>query len=76
MGADLPRAVVTVSRERLSSMPSAAELLETHWGMRGAAVRPLGGGMNSETWLVEHEGSTYVAKAVPPAAAADLVAGG
>lgn len=57
-------------------MPSAAELLETHWGMRGAAVRPLGGGMNSETWLVEHEGSTYVAKAVPPAAAADLVAGG
>ncbi len=44
--------------------------------MRGAAATPLGGGMNSETWLVEHEGSTYVAKAVSPAAAADLVAGG
>ena len=57
-------------------MTSAAELLETLWGMRGAAVKPLGGGMNSETWLVEHEGSTYVAKAVSPAAAADLVAGG
>lgn len=57
-------------------MTSAVELLETFWGMRGAEVRPLGGGMNSETWLVEHEGSTYVAKAVSPAAAADLVAGG
>lgn len=44
--------------------------------MHGAAVKPLGGGMNSETWLVEHEGSTYVAKAVSPATAADLVAGG
>lgn len=44
--------------------------------MHGATVTPLGGGMNSETWLVEHEGSTYVAKAVSPAAAADLVAGG
>lgn len=57
-------------------MTSAVELLETFWGMRGAKVRPLGGGMNSETWLVEHRGSTYVAKAVSPAAAADLVAGG
>jgi Ser/Thr protein kinase RdoA (MazF antagonist) len=57
-------------------MTNAYELLETFWGMRGAEVKPLGGGMNSETWLVEHEGSTYVAKAVSPAAAADLVAGG
>jgi homoserine kinase type II len=57
-------------------MSSARDLLETFWGMRGAKVRPLGGGMNSETWLVEHEGATYVAKAVSPAAAADLVAGG
>jgi len=31
--------------------------------------------MNSETWLVEHQGSTYVAKRVPPTAIADLVAG-
>lgn len=56
-------------------MTSPAHLLETFWGMRDAAVRPLGGGMNSETWLVEHEGSSYVAKAVSPAAASDLAAG-
>lgn len=31
--------------------------------------------MNSETWLVEHQGSAYVAKRVPPTATADLVAG-
>lgn len=57
-------------------MTSTLELLETFWGLRGAEVKPLGGGMNSETWLVEHEGATYVAKSVSPAAAADLVAGG
>lgn len=57
-------------------MTNTPELLATFWGMRGADVTPLGGGMNSETWLVEHEGTTYVAKAVSPAAAADLVTGG
>ena len=57
-------------------MTNAPELLEAFWGIRGAEVTPLPGGMNSETWLVEHEGTTYVAKAVSPAAAADLVAGG
>jgi homoserine kinase type II len=31
--------------------------------------------MSSETWLVDHQGSTYVAKRVPPSAVADLVAG-
>ena len=56
-------------------MTNAPQLLETFWGMRHAAVTPLGGGMNSETWLVEHEESSYVAKAVSQAAAADLVAG-
>ncbi|HEY0643758.1 MAG TPA: phosphotransferase [Nocardioides sp.] len=56
-------------------MTDAPRLLETFWGMRDAAVTPLGGGMNSETWLVEHEGSSYVAKAVSPAAASDLAAG-
>ncbi|MBC2933602.1 phosphotransferase enzyme family protein [Nocardioides sp. zg-1228] len=55
---------------------SPSDLLETFWGMSGAAVTSLGGGMNSETWLVEHEGSTYVAKAVSRAAAADLATGG
>lgn len=51
------------------------EILARHWGMEAAHVRPLGGGMNSETWLVEHQGSTYVAKSVSPTAGADLVAG-
>lgn len=31
--------------------------------------------MNSETWLVEHRGSTYVAKRVPPTEVAGLVTG-
>jgi len=31
--------------------------------------------MNSETWLVDHQGSTYVAKSVAPTAAAALIAG-
>lgn len=52
------------------------EILAGYWGMEGAHVRPLGGGMNSETWLVEHQGSTYVAKSVSPDAIADLIAGG
>ncbi len=56
-------------------MPQIDDALAAHWGLRSAAVTPLGGGMNSETWLVEHEGSTYVAKSVSPEAVADLVAG-
>ncbi|MBA8803667.1 homoserine kinase type II [Nocardioides ginsengisegetis] len=56
-------------------MTDLAELLAHHWGMAAARVRPLGGGMNSETWLVDHEGSTYVAKAVAPGWAAALAAG-
>jgi Ser/Thr protein kinase RdoA (MazF antagonist) len=51
------------------------ELLAEHWGLRTARVRPLGGGMNSETWLVEHQGATYVAKQVPPGGVDALVAG-
>lgn len=61
--------------ERLSGVIDVATLLRKHWGMETAAVRPLGGGMNSDTWLVEHQGSTYVAKRVPSAGVADLVAG-
>jgi homoserine kinase type II len=38
-------------------------------------VEPLGGGMNSETWLVRHEGSTYVAKRVTSGQVAELVTG-
>jgi len=52
-----------------------AALLDTFWGMRAAEVSPLGGGINSETWLVDHQGSTYVAKRVSPTAMADLIAG-
>jgi Ser/Thr protein kinase RdoA (MazF antagonist) len=50
-------------------------LLERFWGLDGALVEPLGGGINSETWLVRHEGSTYVAKQVSPGGLDDLVAG-
>lgn len=50
-------------------------LLAEHWDLRAARVRPLGGGMNSETWLVEHQGATYVAKHVPSGGVDALVAG-
>jgi homoserine kinase type II len=50
-------------------------LLRRFWALDGAEVTPLGGGMNSETWLVEHEGSTYVAKRVPTSQVAELVTG-
>ena len=56
-------------------MIPVAELLRQHWGMTSADVRPLGGGINSETWLVQHRGSTYVAKRVPLTAVAELRAG-
>jgi homoserine kinase type II len=52
------------------------EILERHWGMAGAEVCLLSGGMNSLTWRVEHEGATYVAKRVPPSDVSELVAGG
>ena len=38
-------------------------------------MTPLNGGMNSETWLVEHEGTRYVAKSVGRDGVADLLAG-
>lgn len=56
-------------------MRDPGELLAAHWGLRAARVRPLGGGMNSETWLVEHERGTFVAKHVPPGGVDALVAG-
>lgn len=46
-------------------MTDTPDLLLRFWGIRPADVKPLGGGMNSETWVVEHQGSTYVAKRVP-----------
>lgn len=56
-------------------MSEVAALLLDLWGLEGADVEPLGGGMNSETWLVRHDGSTYVAKRVPRPLVADLVTG-
>ncbi|HET7070240.1 MAG TPA: phosphotransferase [Nocardioides sp.] len=56
-------------------MRDTPELLRQFWALDGAGVTPLGGGMNSETWLVEHEGSTYVAKRVPTTQVAELVTG-
>ncbi|WP_156411592.1 phosphotransferase enzyme family protein [Nocardioides sp. Soil805] len=56
-------------------MIDVAATLLSHWGMDSVAVRPLEGGMNSDTWLVEHDGTAYVAKHVPATALDDLVAG-
>jgi Ser/Thr protein kinase RdoA (MazF antagonist) len=43
--------------------------------MAGAVLTPLTGGMNSETWLVSHQESTFVAKRVEPRGVPDLIAG-
>lgn len=40
------------------------DLLNQFWNVRPNQLRPLRGGMNSTTWLVEHAGRTYVAKRV------------
>lgn len=56
-------------------MTEIAELLRHFWGLGGAAVEPLGGGINSETWLVSNDGSTFVAKQVSSSGLGDLVAG-
>lgn len=49
--------------------------LAEHWGLAPTSVSPLGGGMNSRTWLVRLGAATYVAKTVAPEAVDDLVAG-
>jgi Ser/Thr protein kinase RdoA (MazF antagonist) len=56
-------------------MSDTPDLLNRFWGIRPADVKPLGGGMNSETWLVEHQGSTYVAKRVLATQIDGLIAG-
>jgi Ser/Thr protein kinase RdoA (MazF antagonist) len=56
-------------------VPDLVALLEESWGLGGAVLTPLTGGMNGETWLVQVQGSTYVAKQVAPRGLADLVAG-
>ncbi len=62
-------------RETVSNVRVTAELLRRFWGLDGAVVETLGGGINSETWLVKHEGSRFVAKQVAPSALDDLVTG-
>lgn len=62
-------------RAKVSRVMDPTALLTKFWGVAPSRVSPLGGGMNSRTWLVIAQGSTYVAKAVSPTAVADLVAG-
>lgn len=54
---------------------SLIRLLHLHWGLASATVSPLGGGMNSETWLVRAGDDSYVAKRVAPSDVAQLDAG-
>lgn len=56
-------------------MDDPSELLASWWDLGTASVRPLGGGMNSETWLVQDRGATYVAKRVAPSALDALLSG-
>jgi Ser/Thr protein kinase RdoA (MazF antagonist) len=63
------------ARESVSFMLTTLELLQRFWALDGVVVKPLGGGMNSATWLVEHEGSTYVAKRVAAGLVSELAAG-
>jgi len=47
-------------------MERVAASLCREWGIEGAELSPLTGGMNSQTWLVERGGVRYVAKVVSP----------
>jgi homoserine kinase type II len=53
----------------LSVLPG---VLRDHWDERVLSVRPLGGGMNSATALVELDSGRFVAKWVPAAGAATM----
>ena len=63
------------SRDRLLHVTNAPNLLRRFWGIHNAEVKPLGGGMNSETWIIEHQGSNYVAKRVPSTQIVGLTTG-
>jgi len=52
-----------------------ARSLERDWGLAGASLVALGGGMNSQAWVVRAGARRWVAKAVGPGAARDLRAG-
>lgn len=51
------------------------ELLHDHWGLTSSIVEPLGGGMNSATWLVRSNSETFVAKQVAAGDATDFANG-
>lgn len=44
---------------------AVADRLRTDWGITPQSIATLGGGMNSQTWIVWAQGARYVAKAVP-----------
>jgi Ser/Thr protein kinase RdoA (MazF antagonist) len=56
-------------------MTGLVAVLRRHWNFESASLTPLGGGMNSHTWLVEHGGIRYVAKQVPQLDLPELLAG-
>ena len=56
-------------------MTATPALLQQFWALEGAVVKPLDGGMNSQTWSVEHNGSTFVAKRVDAGQVEELAAG-
>lgn len=56
-------------------MDAIADLVRQHWDLDRVEVSPLGGGMNSETWRVEHQGARYVAKRVSAGEVGELTRG-
>src|SRR5689334_5433083 len=52
--------------DTVADMERVAASLRSEWGIEDAGLSPLTGGMNSQTWLVEHGGVRYVAKVVSP----------
>lgn len=56
-------------------MTDVVEALRRFWGLQSAELKPLGGGMNSETWLVQNGKTKYVAKQVLSTQIAELLAG-
>lgn len=50
-------------------------MLRRHWGIRGARLTRLHGGLNSRTWAVTSTRGRHVAKQVPASGVAALVSG-
>ena len=67
-------ATMTESLPTLDAESVAARLTEA-WALGVVALERLGGGMNSQTWLVTSDGGRWVAKIVPEAMATKLAGG-